>query len=94
MENTTKIKRIRRPEIDPDDALGIGVVEQIFRGSFENHPYVAVVEHRYDFWTKLEALIIPQSRIITGSKVSKPKSVMVGQAHLEIVTAILEPGTP
>jgi hypothetical protein len=94
MENTTKIKRIRRPQIDPDDAFGIGVVEQIFRGSVENHPYVAVVEHGYDSWMKLEALIIPQSRIIAGSKVSKPKSVMVGQAHLEFVTTILEPGTP
>jgi hypothetical protein len=45
MENTTKIKRSRRPKIYPDDALRIGIVKQIFGGGVKNHPDVAVVQH-------------------------------------------------
>jgi hypothetical protein len=78
MENTTKIERSRRPKIDPDDALRIGVVEHIVGSSVENHPYVAVVQHRYDFWTKPEALIVPERRIVALSKGGEGKSMLIG----------------
>jgi hypothetical protein len=78
VQNSTKIEGGRGSEIDPDDASGIRILEQIMGGSVENDPYVAVVQHRYDFGTILEAPIIPVSRVVTLPKISECKSMVVG----------------
>jgi hypothetical protein len=68
-------------------------MEQIVRGSVENNPYVAVVQHRYDLRRKLETRVISKPRVVTPPKIGKGKSMMVGQAYLIFVTAVLESGT-